>query len=239
MSGVTDSAESPRRPARTASRPKRGQRAASGKAGSTKAASKGLSEFAYALLVLYAETRLADDPHEPAGRSPYAIEKFLSGGGSVLGRGVSSVYRVTKVLAEKGFLTRLELADLPHPRTHYVVTDKGTEALRRWFQSPAPAPPFEEGQVFIRLRGPGDTNFELLAEGLLRGRPDVELRLAKTQLELAELNQAGTWTEAARQRLDLQKRLLTTYNEWLDDVEKRLEELEKLRKARITKPSGS
>lgn len=177
-----------------------------------------LTDFQRALLAIYSEP-VAGERYGPLGRSPYDIEKWLNEGGNILGYSASQVYKQTKELAEEGYLEAFAPQNLTRGRTYYELTDKGRAELKWWYHLPAPPPPFDAAQAFIRLRGAGSSRVDVIADGLLLGRDEVECQLDDTNREQNHLKRIGALDAAARLRLDLRRSLLLAYWEWLERVD--------------------
>jgi DNA-binding PadR family transcriptional regulator len=177
-----------------------------------------LTDFQYALLVLFNEHDERADRYGPPGRSPYEIERWMKKeGGSILGYSVAQVYKQAKDLHDEGYLISFVPENLSRRRTYYELTTKGSDALRQWFRSPTPPPPIDDAQAFIRLRG--NVRVDWMAEGLLAGRAELEFQLEEMDNEQTRLKRLGAFDAAARLRLDLRRSLVTAYYDWLGRVD--------------------
>jgi len=133
----------------------------------------------------------------------------------------SQYYAETKRLAKLGYLEARKEPGKTRERTHYLLTEKGLDALLEWTKEPATAP-----------RVASESIVRLLAADLVGEEPVVE-SLSAMRDDLEEMNARLDVAEAVAETLPhrrkylllnhkLARRILAAHLEWLDEVETEL-----------------
>ena len=134
----------------------------------------------------------------------------------------SRLYAEPKRLEELGYVSSVKRPGKTRERTFYTLTPAGTEALRRWAVEPPSLPRIQNEAIPKLLCGDLVQDDAALLEGLLGLRSEIAAQSAK--LDSALDRRAGL---AHRERYlelteNLGRRLLATFDGWLDDVEAEL-----------------
>ena len=155
------------------------------------------------------------------GAGPHDLVRMMRQGRVYQAAAASQYYAEPKRLERLGLLRSRKEPGRTRDRTVYELTDAGRDALRAWMAEPAPGP-----------RLPGDTIARMLAADIVGERPVRESLLAM-RVELEELRgdlaaaveRAETLPHRAKYlklNHELARRVLETYDDWLDDVEREL-----------------
>ena len=150
---------------------------------------------------------------------PHELVRMARQGRIYAAAAESQYYAEPKRLERLGYLRSHKEPGRTRERTHYVLTDKGVDALRDWMREPASAPRVHT-EAIVRL---------LAAD--LSGEAPVRASLAGMRAEIADLRTRLDVGEAVaetlphrRKYLQLNIRLahavLDAYAAWLDDVER-------------------
>ena len=127
-------------------------------------------------------------------------------------------YAEPKRLAALGYLTGRREPGITHERTVYTLTDRGLEALRAWIGRPSRFPRVQN-EALARLVAGYLVDDEVLAgsfAGLRDDLADVRRGLADAEAFARTLPQRDRYLRLVH---DLGARLITTFDEWLDEVE--------------------
>ncbi len=134
----------------------------------------------------------------------------------------SQYYAEPKRLEQLGYLSSRKEPGRTHPRTHYMLTDKGRDALRDWARQPVRFPRvLHEGVV------------RLLAADLV-GEAPVRESIRALRQELDELDTSLDDSEAVAATLPhrekylrinhrLARRLVAAHRDWIAEVERELD----------------
>jgi DNA-binding PadR family transcriptional regulator len=172
-----------------------------------------LSPIAYSVLTLVG----------PGGASAHDFVQMMRDGRVYQGASPSQYYAEPKRLEALGYLTSTKEPGKTRERTVYRITPAGLDALRDWMRTPS---------VFPGVSGEPVTR--MLAADLV-GEASVRESLLAMRGELAELRAS---LEAADERAEtlpqrakylqlnhrLSRRILDVYDEWLDAVERELDD---------------
>jgi DNA-binding PadR family transcriptional regulator len=170
-----------------------------------------LSAFSYRVLALVGA----------GGAGPHDLVR-MSHRGRVHAYGAESQYYAEpKRLERLGYLTARKEPGRTRERTHYMLTDKGLQALRDWAPKPTPFP---------RIQNEGITR--LLAADLV-GEEPVRESISALRAEIVDLSARLDAAQAVAETLPhrrkylalnhrLARRLLEVHLEWVDDVEREL-----------------
>jgi DNA-binding PadR family transcriptional regulator len=175
--------------------------------------SDALTPTSYAVLVLVGR----------GGAGPHDLVQMMRQGRVYQAAAESQYYAEPKRLERLGYLRSRKEPGRTHDRTHYELTAQGLDALRQWMDVPPEYP-----------RVGADPILRLLAADLV-GEPAVRRNLLALREELAELQSridagdeaAGTLPHREKYlRLNhrLARRVVDAYDEWLDEIERELEE---------------
>jgi DNA-binding PadR family transcriptional regulator len=155
------------------------------------------------------------------GASPHDLVRMIEDARVYRSASPSQYYAEPKRLERLGYLSSAKEPGRTRERTVYRLTDKGLEALRAWMDAPS-AFPRVAGEPIVRmlaadLVGEAPTRASLLA---LRS----ELAAIRAELDAAEERAEGLPHRRKYLLLNhsLARRIVDTYDDWLDDVEREL-----------------
>ena len=133
----------------------------------------------------------------------------------------SQWYAEPKRLAGLGYLSAQRLPGKTTERTHYRLTAKGRQALRGWLAEPTAFPRIQS-EASVRLLAADLIDDATTVGSLAALRP--ELDALEEDLDRDE-DRARDFPERTRYLLlnhGLGRRLIATFREWIDDVERDL-----------------
>jgi DNA-binding PadR family transcriptional regulator len=170
-----------------------------------------LSDFSYTVLALIGRE----------GAGPHDLVQYMRRGSVYAGAAQSQYYAETKRLAALGYLEAEKQPGRTRERTHYTLTEQGSEALRDWAEEPCSFTPIQSEAIT-----------RVLATDLV-GEPRVRESLGALRDQIAELHRRLDEAEIAASRLPhrekylllnhrLARAILRTYSDWLDEVEREL-----------------
>jgi DNA-binding PadR family transcriptional regulator len=156
------------------------------------------------------------------GAGPHDLVRMVEYGQVYRAGSPSQYYAEPKRLERLGYLTSTKEPGRTRERTVYRLTDKGVAVLRAWMDEPA-AFPRVTGEPIIRL----------LATDLV-GEPATRASLLGMRTELDELRRELDEAELRAESLphrrkylllnhSLVRRIVDTYETWLDEVAAELE----------------
>ncbi len=152
------------------------------------------------------------------GAGPHDIALAMQRGRVYWTAAPSQYYAEAKRLAGLGLLAAEKTAGRTGPRTHYMLTAAGLDALREWVRTPAAFPKLLQ-EPAVRLLAASLTGPEAVLEGLAALRHDLDAldaEMAAAELRAAEL----PWRQnALLLNHRLSRRLIAAHREWLDEVE--------------------
>jgi DNA-binding PadR family transcriptional regulator len=155
------------------------------------------------------------------GAGPHDLARMMRRGSIYWSAAESQWYGEPKRLERIGYLRSEKRPGKTGPRTHYLLTGPGRDALRRWQAEPTPFPRIQSEAVVRVLAGDlGDD--ETLAASLEGMR--AEIAAARANLDAAE-EIAGTIPHRERYlRLvhRLGRALLDVHEHWLDETQREL-----------------
>jgi len=174
-------------------------------------ADRKLTPFSYTLLVLVGR----------GGAGPHDVVRMMRQGRVYWAAAESGYYAELKRLAADGYLAAERGPGRTTERTHYRLTERGLEALRRWAAEPCPLPRIQNEAV-VRVLGA-----DLIGAGpVLQGLRGLRAELDDTdaRLDAAEANIAALPHRATELRLvhRLGRAVVRVHREWLDEVEREL-----------------
>ena len=174
--------------------------------------SSDLTFISYSVLVLVGR----------GGASPHDFVQMMRNGRVYQAASPSQYYAEPKRLERLGYLTSAKEPGRTRDRTVYRLTDKGVEALREWMNEPA-AFPRVAGEPVIRMVAADLVGEAPVRASLLAMRSEIEE--LRSELGAGE-ERAATMPHRAKYLLlnhRLSRRILDTYDEWLDEVERELD----------------
>ncbi len=169
--------------------------------------SSELTPFSHAVLVLVGK----------GGAGPHDLVRMARQGRVYWDAAGSQWYSEPKRLERLGYLTSRKEPGVTRERTHYVLTERGLEALRRWIEEPARWPRMQLEPV-VRLLAADLVGDEAVLQSLRRLRDEIAALSAR-----ADVAEAVAATLPHRERYlllahSLGRRLLAAHSEWLDEV---------------------
>ncbi len=170
-----------------------------------------LRPFSYAILTLVGE----------GGAGPHDIVRMMRHGRVYWAAADSHYYAEPKRLERLAYLRSEKRPGKTHERTHYLLTDKGREALRRWVGEPAGFPRIQHEAVVRVLSGDiaGDDAIVRSLEGLRADLADLGARLDEAERVAETLPQRALYLRLVHR---LGRALLRVHEEWADEVEREL-----------------
>ena len=170
-----------------------------------------LTPFSYAVLALIGE----------GGAGPHDLASMMRRGSIYWAAAESQWYGEPKRLERLGYLRSEKRPGKTTPRTHYLLTRKGREALRTWLAQPSSLPRMQNEAIVRVLAGDlGDD--ESLRASLDGMRAEIEA--ARANLDAAEA--VAESIPHRRRYLRLIHRygraLLDVHEQWLDQADREL-----------------
>jgi PadR family transcriptional regulator AphA len=183
-----------------------------------------LTPVSFTILVLVGE----------GGAGPHDLVRMARQGSVYSSVAESQYYAEPKRLEKLGYLTSEKQPGKTRERTHYMLTDKGREALQEWIEQPARYP-----------RTQSDAILRLLAADLV-GEEKAVASLRAMRDEIVDLSARLDVGDAVAETLPhrrkylnlnsrLARKLLEAHREWLDEIEQELGSPG----ARRTRPRGA
>jgi DNA-binding PadR family transcriptional regulator len=133
----------------------------------------------------------------------------------------SQYYAEPKRLARLGYLSARREPGKTRERTHYSLTTKGLEALRKWVSEPTPWPRIDN-QGVTRMLAADLVGEELVRESLSALRVDIEDVSARLDEAEAVAETLPHQRKYLRVNLRLAHRLVQAHLDWVEDVEREL-----------------
>lgn len=170
-----------------------------------------LTPTSYAVLVLVGQ----------GGAGPHDLVRIMRQGRVYESAAESQYYAEPKRLEQLGYLRSRRIPGRTHDRTHYSLTKKGVDALRRWIAGP-PEHPRLGSDPILRLLAADIVGEGPVRESLLAMRDDLDD--LRNRLDVAE--EVAETLPHREKYLKLNHRLarkvLAAYDEWLLEVEREL-----------------
>jgi PadR family transcriptional regulator, regulatory protein AphA len=170
-----------------------------------------LTPFSYAVLTLVGA----------GGAGPHDIVRMMRQGRVYWTAAESHYYAEPKRLERLGYLTSRKEPGKTRERTHYMLTDKGREALRAWIAEPSTLPRIQH-EAIVKLLAADLVSDDVVLRSLQAMRTDIAD--ASARLDVAEAVAATLPHRERYLRLvhRLGRALLETHLHWLDEVEREL-----------------
>lgn len=166
-----------------------------------------LTPFSYAILVLVGRN----------GAGPHDLVRMARQGRIYAAAADSQYYAEPKRLERLGYLSSRKEPGRTHRRTHYMLTERGLDALREWARGPVPFPRVLH-QGVVRLLAADLVGEESVRESIkaLEG----ELEELDTLMDRAEAVAASLPHREKYLRINhrLARRLIAAHREWIDEV---------------------
>jgi DNA-binding PadR family transcriptional regulator len=156
------------------------------------------------------------------GAGPHDLVRMVEGSGSIYRSAApSQYYAEPKRLERLGLLASTKQPGRTRERTVYRLTEEGLAALRGWMQEPT-AFPRVTGEPIVRMLAADLVGESEARSSLLAMR--AELEDARRELDEAEARAASIPHRRKYLLLNhgLARRIVDTYDQWLDDVEREL-----------------
>jgi DNA-binding PadR family transcriptional regulator len=156
------------------------------------------------------------------GAGPHDLVRMARQGRMYSNAADSQFYATPKRLEQRGYLTSTKEPGRTHRRTHYMLTAKAYEALRTWISKPAPFPRTDTSAI-TRMIAADLVGEHAVARSVLAMREEIEFLLR--QLDEGE-QRAHDLPHREKYLLlahGLARRILLAHREWLDEVERELE----------------
>jgi DNA-binding PadR family transcriptional regulator len=170
-----------------------------------------LTPFSYAVLTLIGR----------GGAGPHDLVRMARTGRIYWDAADSQWYAEPKRLERLGLLTAHKQPGRTKPRTHYMLTEAGRDALAAWMDEPTRFPRIQHEPV-VRLLAADLVGEKAVLESLraLRG----EIAAISAELDAAEAVAAGIPSRSEYLLLNhrLSRRILQAHTDWLDEVERAL-----------------
>jgi PadR family transcriptional regulator, regulatory protein AphA len=131
----------------------------------------------------------------------------------------SQWYAEPKRLAELGHLSARKEPGRTRPRTHYMLTDKGRQALAQWMEGPARFPRIQN-EAIARLLAADLVGEQAVLDSLLALRDeiaDISIRLDAAEAIATTLPNRETYLLLNHR---LARRIVQAHADWLDEVER-------------------
>ena len=174
--------------------------------------SDALTPFSHVVLVLVGE----------GGAGPHDLVRMARQGRMYWDAADSQYYAEPKRLARLGYLTAEKRPGKTRERTHYMLTDRGRQAITEWVRQPASFPR-TQNEVVVRVIAGDlvDDDAAVLAglEALRADLADIRQRIASGEEVAHSLPHRERYLLLAH---GLTRRVLAAYEDWLDDVEREL-----------------
>lgn len=159
------------------------------------------------------------------GASPQdLVDMYRRGGQIYYAVAASRLYAEPKRLEQLGYVSSEKRPGKTRERTFYTLTGKGREALRRWIAEPPALARIQNEAVPKLLAGDILGNDEQLLDALLTLRDEIEAQQAKLDEGLQRLDALPHRRRYLLLIHELGNRLLQVQREWLDDVERELQQ---------------
>jgi DNA-binding PadR family transcriptional regulator len=135
----------------------------------------------------------------------------------------SQYYSEPKRLERLGYLTSTKQPGKTRPRTHYMLTDKGLEALGDFLAQPAPFPRIQNEAALRLLAADLTDDRKTIASlrGLLAELDELEAELADVEQVTERIPHRARYLALSHR---LPRKLLAAHREWANEV---IEELER------------
>jgi PadR family transcriptional regulator, regulatory protein AphA len=187
-----------------------------------------LTAFSYVVLALIGE----------GGAGPHDLASMMRRGAIYWAAAESQWYSEPKRLERLGYLSSQKRPGKTSPRTHYLLTRKGREALLTWLKEPSSLPRFQNEAIVRVLAGDIGADDESLRASLRGMRNDIAA--ARQNLEAAKAVAPALPHRERYLRLvhGYGKALLDMHERWLDEVERELRETESERERETESEPG-
>jgi DNA-binding PadR family transcriptional regulator len=197
-----------------------------------------VTDFQAALLIL-----VSRNPNV----SPSEIAEWIDrGNGGLLGRSAAHMYTEIKRLARLGYL-QSDGPEIRHrgrsPKARYWISPQGNDAIHEWLRSTAAAlPATDDSELSTRVRALHVGGEDVVWQGLRDLPFQIEDRRDLLNEREREMRRAGVWegrgTLDDRLQIDLARRLLGAYEDWIEVVRRELDQLDP-RASEAPNPSSS
>ena len=170
-----------------------------------------LTPFSYGVLTLVGQ----------GGAGPHDLIRMARQGRIYWDAAESQWYAEPKRLERLGYLTSQKQPGRTRARTHYMLTEKGREALAEWMREPARFPRIQHEAV-VRLLAADLVGEEAVLESLRGLRTELDDLSARLDAAEAVAPSIESRTPYLLLNHRLARRLVQAHAEWLDEVEREL-----------------
>lgn len=129
----------------------------------------------------------------------------------------SQYYSEPKRLARLGYLVAHKEPGRTHPRTHYMLTEKGINALRKFLAQPAHFPRMQN-EAALRLLAADltdDRNTIASLRGLLSELDELEQELSEVEAVTEQIPHRARYLALSH---ELPRKLIAAHREWAEGV---------------------
>ena len=167
--------------------------------------SDDLTPFSYVVLTLVGSQ----------GAGPHDIVRMMRQGRVYWAAAESHYYAEPKRLETLGYLRSEKTPGKTRERTHYMLTDRGRQALSEWAASPAAFPRIQHDTVVRVLAGDlvGDEAILASLAGLRGDLADLSLRLEEAERAAETLPHRARYLALVH---SLGRKLLRAHEEWVE-----------------------
>jgi PadR family transcriptional regulator, regulatory protein AphA len=180
-----------------------------------------LTPFSYAILALVGR----------GGAGAHDIVQMMREGSTFWTTSESHFYAEPKRLAKLGYLAARKEPGRTRERTHYTLTDQGSDALSAWLAEPA-APPRVQHEMLVKLLAADFSDDATILASLSDLRAWIADARARLDTLIERAEQLPHRTRYLRLINAYGSRSLDTLSDWLDDVEHELGESSRQRTPR-------
>jgi DNA-binding PadR family transcriptional regulator len=171
-----------------------------------------LNPFSYVILALVGE----------GGAGPHDLVRMMERGRQYWTTSESNFYAEPKRLARLGYLTAERGPGRTGQRTHYMLTERGRDALRAWAPKPSPFPRIQSEAVVRLLCGDVVADDAALLESLAplrRELDEIEAILDAADMRAETLPHRTRYLALVHR---FGRELVQAHRNWLDEVEREL-----------------
>jgi DNA-binding PadR family transcriptional regulator len=157
------------------------------------------------------------------GAGPHDLVRMARSGQRLYWAGAESkIYAEPKRLEARGYLTSVKGPGKTRERTHYMLTEKGLDAMREWLARPSPFPRIQS-EAAVRVQASDLAADPGVVIESLRALRDEIHELEAVLDEAENLGRAVPHRERQLRLLhSLGRRVLRAHLEWVEEVEREL-----------------
>jgi DNA-binding PadR family transcriptional regulator len=171
-----------------------------------------LTPTSYAVLVLVGR----------GGAGPHDLVRMMRQGRIYESAAESQYYAEPKRLERLGYLRSERVPGRTHERTHYVLTERGIDALRQWIDEPAHHPQLGADPI-LRLLAADLVGEQPVKASLLSMREDLDDLRARLDVADEVASTLPHREKYLRLNHRLARRVVAAYEDWLQEIERELQ----------------